>query len=93
MNEEQILNMDNVDPKTAASYLGIGYSALTAMLKNGVAPFGCATKVKSNYAYHISPGLLVAYKKGTLQINVNVGLKEVDDDKKATIKALLFDLL
>ena len=67
--DQEILSHDNVPPKTAAKYLDVGYQSLYYALQQGIAPFGYAVKNPGGkYTYQISPGLLVAYKRGTLNI-------------------------
>jgi len=69
--DKEILAMNNVPPKLAAKYLGMGALAMYYALQQGVAPFGFATlNPGGKYTYHISPGLLVAYKRGTLNIQL-----------------------
>jgi hypothetical protein len=69
--DEEILAMDNVPVKTAADYLGVSYLHIYGILRSHTCPYGTAAKGKSNWTYHISPGLLVAYKRGTLKIEMN----------------------
>ncbi len=71
LTDQEILAMDNVPPRTAAKYLNMGAVAMYYALQQGVAPFGFATlNPGGKYTYHISPGLLVAYKRGTLNIQL-----------------------
>ena len=66
--DEQILSYDNVPVAVAARYIGWSSVTVTNALKQELAPFGFASKnpEKGTYAYNISPGLLVKYKKGDL---------------------------
>ncbi len=76
--DQEILAMDNVPPRTAAKYLGMGALAMYYTLQQGVAPFGFATlNPGGKYTYHISPGLLVAYKRGTLRIELRADNPEI----------------
>ena len=69
--DQEILAMSNVPPRTAAKYLGAGALSVYYALQQGVAPYGYAVKCPGGkYTYHISPGLLVAYKRGTLRIGI-----------------------
>lgn len=64
--DEQILSYDNVPVYIAASYTGQGQSTLSFALQKGLAPFGYAVECEGSWAYNISPGLLVKYKRGDL---------------------------
>lgn len=67
--DAEILSMDNVLPSIAAKYLGLSLPALYYGLQQHVFPFGTAIlNPGGKYSYHISPGLLVAYKRGTLAV-------------------------
>lgn len=69
--DQEILAMDNVPPRTAAKYLGMGALSMYYALQQGVVPFGYAVQNPGGkYTYHISPGLLVAYKRGTLRVEL-----------------------
>ena len=69
--DTEILAVNNVPPRMAAKYLGAGVLSVYYALQQGVAPYGYAVKCPGGkYTYHISPGLLVAYKRGTLNIEV-----------------------
>lgn len=68
----EILSYDNVPTKVAAKYLDISYAALTIGLREKEFPFGCAIRHGKAYTYQISPGLLAAYKNGTLNLTYNV---------------------
>lgn len=72
--DEEILKYDNVPVEIAAAYIGIGAQSLRYAMQDRDCPFGfvCARVSDTAYCgerftYNISPGLLVAYKKGTLQ--------------------------
>lgn len=68
---QEILAMNNVPPKLAAKYLDVAVLSVYYALQQGVAPYGYAVKNPGGkYSYQISPGLLVAYKRGTLRIEV-----------------------
>lgn len=67
--DKDILSLDKVPPETAAKYLQTSRLGIHYALQQGVAPYGYAVKNPGGkYSYHISPGLLVAYKRGTLKI-------------------------
>jgi hypothetical protein len=69
--DKDILALDNVPPKLAAKYLGAADLSVYYALQQGVAPYGYAVKNPGGkYSYQISPGLLVAYKRGTLKITM-----------------------
>lgn len=71
--DKEILEYDDVPAWVAAKYLGITKLALYQALKQNKTPFGFAFLHESGQAgFSISPGLLVAYKRGTLKIQVNV---------------------
>ena len=72
--EAEIRQYDNVPVGVAARYLGMGANSLYYALQDGRAPFGFsverdseATYTGRTYTYHISPGLLIAYKNGQMQ--------------------------
>ncbi len=68
--DQEILKMDNVPVATAAEYIGKTPEFVRCALIQKVLPFGGAVKMPGGkYSYHISPGLLVAYKRGTLNLN------------------------
>ena len=60
--------MDVVRFDVAAQYIGWSSSTICNALKQERAPFGFAVQnpETGSWAYNISPGLLVAYKRGTL---------------------------
>jgi hypothetical protein len=69
MTDLDILIMDNVLPTAAAAYIGKTPVFIRLGLQQGRLPFGVAVQNRSGkWSYHISPGLLVAYKRGTLKI-------------------------
>ena len=68
-SDEEILSYDNVPVTVAADYLGCGIPSIRSALQSGRAPFGYATRSGEDggkWMPQISPGLLVAYKNGTL---------------------------
>lgn len=72
MADNEILALDNVLPSIAAKYIDISLPCLYYGLQQKAFPFGTAIlNPGGKYSYHISPGLLVAYKRGTLNISVN----------------------
>ena len=66
--DEEILAMDTVRFEVAARYIGWGTDTIRNALKQERAPFGFAVQnpETGSWSYNISPGLLVAYKRGTL---------------------------
>lgn len=68
LTDEQILAMDTVRTDIAARYIGWSTCTIMNALKQERAPFGFAAQnpETGTWAYNISPGLLVAYKRGTL---------------------------
>jgi len=73
ITDEEIMSYDNVPVKVAAEYIGWSAHTLYYAIQDGRAPFGFAsvnedasTYSGCSYTYNISPGLLVAYKRGTL---------------------------
>ena len=78
LTDQEILAMDNVPPRTgrypkipAASYLDVAALSVYFALQQRAAPYGYAVKNPGGkWSYSISPGLLVAYKRGTLKIEM-----------------------
>lgn len=71
MTDPEILALDNVLPTIAAEYLDKTPVFIRLGLQQGRLPFGGAVQNESGkWSYHISPGLLVAYKRGTLRIEI-----------------------
>lgn len=66
--DEEILAMDNVRPDIAGRYIGWSSPTVSNALRQERAPFGFAAQnpETGSWHYNISPGLLVAYKRGTL---------------------------
>lgn len=61
------MRQNNVPVEMAARYIGWSTPTLYYALQDQRAPFGVAVKSpKGGWAYNISPGLLVRYKKGDL---------------------------
>lgn len=74
VTDDDIAVYDNVPVEVAAKYLGNSTSTIYYALQDGTAPYGYATRVpdpdeSSHYIYNISPGLIRAYKNGTLPIS------------------------
>lgn len=72
--DDEIMAYDNVPVAVAAKYIGWSSCNVANALQQERVPFGCAAKTGerqetgiSTYTYNISPGLLVAYKHGTIQ--------------------------
>lgn len=76
--DEEILSQDNVPVEMACRYIGWSSPTLYYALQDQRAPFGCAVKSpKGGWAYNISPGLLVKYKRGdlpTYRLNELIGM-------------------
>lgn len=71
MTDSEILALDNVPPVMAAIYLDKTPVFVRLGLQQGKLPFGAAVQNPGGkWSYHISPGLLVAYKRGTLKIEM-----------------------
>lgn len=69
MTREKILQYDNVPVDAAAAYLGKTKPFVYMGLRVGRLPFGTAVEMPGGeWSYHISPGLLIAYKEGTLPV-------------------------
>ena len=61
--DQEILACDNVPVEMAARYLGSSTATLYEALQDERVPFGWAVQRNSNWAYNISPGALVRYKR------------------------------
>lgn len=71
MTDSDILAMDKVTVAEAAEYLGATQEVIRCGMLQHVLPIGAAIKGPGGrWVYHISPGLLVAYKRGTLNITL-----------------------
>lgn len=69
--DKEILKMDSVLPTIAAEYINETPTFVRLGLQQHSLPFGSAVKNPGGkWSYHISPGLLVAYQRGTLKIEV-----------------------
>ena len=73
ITDADILAYDNVPVPIAAQYIGWNANKLYYALQDHQVPFGFVAERESNaracgasWTYNISPGLLVAYKRGTL---------------------------
>lgn len=74
VTEEQIRDFDNVPVEIAAAFIGMGPASLRNAMQDHDCPFGfvsvrdsATTYCGERFTYNISPGLLIAYKNGTLQ--------------------------
>ena len=74
--DEEILQYDNVPIEVASRYLGSSTATLYEALQDERAPFGWAVHRNAQWAYHISPGALVRYKREGLPL---YKLKDVSD--------------
>ena len=69
--DDEILTLDNVPPRVAAKYIGESLLSIYYGLQQRAAPYGYAVEHPGKrWTYNISPGLLVAYKRGTLKIEM-----------------------
>ena len=73
ITDADILAYDNVPVPIAAQYIGWNANKLYYALQDRQVPFGFVVEQESSaracgasWTYNISPGLLVAYKRGTL---------------------------
>ena len=67
--DEEIMSYCNVPFDVAAKYIGWSGVTVRYALQQERAPFGLAAQnpKTGSWSYNISPGLLVAYKRGELQ--------------------------
>lgn len=66
--DEEIWSYNNVPVEIAAKYIGWSSCNVAYALQQERAPFGCAAQTgEETYTYNISPGLLIGYKRGTIQ--------------------------
>ena len=72
--DEEIRSYNNVPIEVAAKYIGWSSCNIAYALQQERAPYGHAAQTGLNeetgfptYTYNISPGLLIAYKRGTLE--------------------------
>lgn len=75
ITDADILAYDNVPVPIAAQYIGWNANKLYYALQDHQVPFGFVAERESekracgaSWTYNISPGLLVAYKRGTLTV-------------------------
>lgn len=95
--DEEIMGYTNVPVEVAARYIGWSSCNVAYALQQERAPFGMAAQTGENpvtglpkYTYNISPGLLVAYKRGELQAwRLNEVLKLAADGYQRVIDARL----
>lgn len=68
-SEEEILAYSNVPLELAAKFVGVSSVTLRYALQDERAPFGFAAQnpETGTWTYNISPGLLIGYKRGTIQ--------------------------
>lgn len=65
--DEEILALDTVPVELAADYIGWTPMALRLALREKMIQIGSAVQMEGGrWSYNISPGLLVAYKRGTI---------------------------
>lgn len=62
-SDEEIMEQNNVPVEMAARYLGSSTATLYEALQDERVPFGWAVHRNSAWAYNISPGALVRYKR------------------------------
>ncbi len=77
---EEIMQYNSVPVEVAAKYIGISDKRLRFAMQDERVPFGfvsinydAKTYSGNAYTYNISPGLLVAYKEGTLPASSMAG--------------------
>ena len=97
--DEQILRHSNVPILLASEYIGWSTTTLYRALQDERAPFGFAVRndKTDSWTYHISPGLLVKYKRGelpTYRLNEVIklfveGAQELLDAKMSGLSRLL----
>lgn len=70
-SDAEILAADRVSVESAAAYIDADPQFLRLGLQQKTLPFGAAVQHPGGrWTYNISPGLLVAYKRGTLAVTV-----------------------
>ena len=84
--DEEILNYANVPVTVAATYIGASTATLYEALQDERAPFGFAVRREGQWAYNISPGALVRYKREGLPM---YRLREIQDIAAEGIQRLL----
>lgn len=84
--DSEILALDNVPVYLAAKYIGWSTPTIYRALQEGRAPFGFAVECTGKWAYNISPGLIVKYKRGDLP---TYRLKEVENLAVSGIERIL----
>lgn len=104
--EQDIMGYSNVPLEVAARYIGWSSGTITKALIQERAPFGVAVQTgvgksgQNSYAYNISPGALVRYKKGELptwKLNQVIklaadGIEEILDRRLAAAAELVTGL-
>lgn len=66
--DQEILAYNNVPVELAAKYIGWSSCNVCYALQQERAPYGTAARTgESSWTYNISPGLLIAYKRGELE--------------------------
>lgn len=65
---EDIRQYQNVPTDIAGRYIGKDAQFVRIGLRMGRLPFGTAVQ-NVKWSYHVSPGLLIAYQEGTLDIH------------------------
>lgn len=97
--DEEILRYPNVPVPLAAKYIGSSTETIYRALQDERAPFGFATynPKTGTWTNHISPGLLIKYKRGDLptyrlgevQKLIMEGAEELINAKLSGLKAVL----
>lgn len=76
--DQDILGYNNVPVEVAAKYIGWSSCNVCYALQQERAPYGTAARTsETSWTYNISPGLLIAYKRGTLEAWKLGGLMKV----------------
>jgi len=101
--DEEILAQDNVPVAMAAAYIKQSSATIYLALQQSRAPFGFASQNEKTdtWTYNISPGLLVAYKRGQLPMYriddiirmAAAGVNQVIDQRLGSINQVVSHLL
>ena len=71
ITDEEILTYDNVPVSIAASYLDKTEEFIRCAMQSQRCPFGMGVRMYGGrWSYSISPGMLIAYKRGNMIIHI-----------------------
>lgn len=102
--DQEIMAYNNVPVDVAARYIGWSSCNIYRALQQERAPYGSAVQTGKNkktgaptWSYHISPGMLVKYKRGDLpayRLNEVIklaadGIEEILDERLAAVASLV----